>query len=150
MSSLQRLNKDFEEMQKNPPPLCTAGPTDDDIYQWEAIIIGPPETPYQGGHFKLKITFPKDYPFKPPNVIFNTQIFHPNISKNGSTCLDILKHEWKVLYGISQVLLAVTGLLDDPNPDSCLNSEAGNLYKNNREAFNKKASEMTKKYAVIN
>jgi ubiquitin-conjugating enzyme E2 D/E len=52
------------------------------------------DSPYSGGVFFLEITFPVDYPFKPPKVAFKTKIYHPNINANGSICLDILKEQW--------------------------------------------------------
>uniref|UniRef100_A0A914QQ04 E2 ubiquitin-conjugating enzyme n=1 Tax=Panagrolaimus davidi TaxID=227884 RepID=A0A914QQ04_9BILA len=147
--SFQRLKKDFETMQKDPPPLCTAGPTGDNFHIWEAIIMGPPKSPYQGGVFKMRIDFPNDYPFKPPKVTFLTKIYHPNIGPDsGSTCLDIIKDKWKVVYGVSQILVAVCGLLDEPNALSPLNREAAELYQKNRQAYNRKAAEMTRQYAI--
>uniref|UniRef100_A0A914DU94 E2 ubiquitin-conjugating enzyme n=1 Tax=Acrobeloides nanus TaxID=290746 RepID=A0A914DU94_9BILA len=135
-------------MQFDPPPNCTAGPAGDDIYKWEAIIMGPQETPYYGGAFKLNIEFPPEYPFKPPRVYFVTKIYHPNISWNdGYTCLDILRDKWSPAFSISKVLLAITGLLDEPNPDDPMHHDAATLYKSNRAQFNKKATELTEKYA---
>ena len=61
------------------------------MYNWRATIIGPEDSPYKGGLFFLNITFPTDYPFKPPKVSFVTKIYHPNINANGGICLDILK-----------------------------------------------------------
>jgi hypothetical protein len=48
---------------------------------------------WEGGTFKLDITFPSDYPFKPPKVAFTTTMFHPNVDEKGAICLDVLK-EW--------------------------------------------------------
>jgi ubiquitin-conjugating enzyme E2 D/E len=72
----------------------------------QATIMGPPDSPYQGGVFFLTIHFPTDYPFKPPKVAFTTRIYHPNINSNGSICLDILRSQWSPALTISKVLLS--------------------------------------------
>lgn len=54
-------------------------------------MIGPDDTAYNYGVFMIYVTFPNDYPFKPPRIRFITPIYHPNISSQGHMCLDILK-----------------------------------------------------------
>ena len=39
---------------------------DDDLTDIQAIIEGPPETPYHGGQFCVKLALSKDYPASPP------------------------------------------------------------------------------------
>lgn len=90
--ALKRIKKELEEISRDPPANCSAGPNDDDMFHWEAMIMGPSDSPYQGGVFKLNINFPIDYPFKPPKIVFITKIYHPNINSNGAICLDILKN----------------------------------------------------------
>jgi ubiquitin-conjugating enzyme E2 D/E len=88
----KRINKELEEFNKDPPANCSAGPVNDDLFHWKAVLMGPSDSPFEGGVFHLNIHFPSDYPFKPPKVTFITKIYHPNINSNGIICLDILKN----------------------------------------------------------
>ena len=149
----KRLKKELQDMSKDPPPNCSAGPSKDkaatvDIMNWTATIMGPPDSPYEGGVFFLEITFPPDYPFKPPKVKFLTKIYHPNINKSGGICLDILKDQWSPALTISKVLLSICSLLTDPNPDDPLVTDIANLYKSNRPLYTKTAKEWTRNFAM--
>ena len=76
------------------------------------------DSPYAGGVFFLSITFPTDYPFKPPKVSFTTKIYHPNINANGSICLDILRDQWSPALTISKgaYLVCSAGSRHPPDP----------------------------------
>ena len=139
------MQQELADLQKDPPSNCSAGPVGDDLFQWQATIMGPADSPYSGGVYFLNIHFPADYPFKvsllewfsssaftsfdrvcllfcslssmkPPKLQFTTRIYHPNINANGSICLDILKDQWSPALTISKVLLSLSSLLTDPNP----------------------------------
>uniref|UniRef100_A0A8D2HYL1 E2 ubiquitin-conjugating enzyme n=2 Tax=Euarchontoglires TaxID=314146 RepID=A0A8D2HYL1_UROPR len=118
------------------------------MFHWQATIMGPNDSPYQGGVFFLTIHFPTDYPFKPPKVAFTTKIYHPNINSNGSICLDILRSQWSPALTVSKVLLSICSLLCDPNPDDPLVPEIAHTYKADREKYNRLAREWTQKYAM--
>ncbi|KAK4699411.1 ubiquitin-conjugating enzyme E2 D, partial [Phenoliferia sp. Uapishka_3] len=178
--ALKRINKELLDLGRDPPSSCSAGPTGDNMFQWQATIMGPPslylchfpqfkilllphrvtprrlsllhdrqsqqsDSPYSGGVFFLTITFPTDYPFKPPKIAFTTKIYHPNINANGSICLDILREQWSPALTISKVLLSICSMLTDPNPDDPLVPEIANLYKTDRPRYESTAREWTRK-----
>ncbi|XP_029417431.1 ubiquitin-conjugating enzyme E2 D1 isoform X1 [Nannospalax galili] len=107
-----------------------------------------PDSAYQGGVFFLTVHFPTDYPFKPPKIAFTTKIYHPNINSNGSICLDILRSQWSPALTVSKVLLSICSLLCDPNPDDPLVPDIAQIYKSDKEKYNRHAREWTQKYAM--
>ncbi len=132
----------------SPPDTCSAGPVDEsNLYLWEGTILGPKDSPYEGGVFSLLITFPTNYPFKAPTVTFKTKVFHPNINAQGGICLDILKDQWSPSLTISKVLLSISSLLTDANPKDPLVPEIARLYVENRPEFDRIAREWTQTYA---
>ena len=145
--SLKRIQKELRDLEKEPPSNCSAGPHNADLYHWRGTIMGPPDSPYADGVFWLDIHFPSEYPFKPPKIKFDTKIYHPNINSNGSICLDILSTEWSPALTITKVLLSISSLLTEPNPDDPLVGNIANLYKTDIEAYTKNAREWTRTYA---
>ena len=47
---------------------------------------------------------------------FLTKIFHPNVSKPGEICVNVLKRDWKPDMGLRHVLVIVRCLLIEPFP----------------------------------
>ena len=79
----------------------------DNLFQWQAILRGPPDTPYEGGIFKININVPENYPISPPKCVFITKIFHPNIDINsGEICFELLKDKWTPQWSLESVCVA--------------------------------------------
>lgn len=146
--ALKRIQRELLELGRDPPSNCSAGPVGDDLFHWQATIMGPEDSPYSGGVFFLDIHFPSDYPFKPPKLQFNTRIYHCNINSNGGICLDILKEQWSPALTISKVLLSICSLLTDANPDDPLVPEIAQKFKSDRQGHDTIAREWTTKYAM--
>ena len=166
----RRLLRDFKKMKNDPPAGISGAPYDDDIMKWDCVIFGfvnsftillqnrPEETPWEGGTFKLQMTFTEDYPNKPPKVKFITKMFHPNslylfitfhtewwnyiVYADGQICLDILQNQWSPIYDVVAILTSIQSLLTDPNPNSPANSEAARMYAENRKLYEKKVQEV--------
>jgi ubiquitin-conjugating enzyme E2 D/E len=143
MSNVRRLKKEFEEIKKNDNYYISAGPVGENIYEWEGFILGPKDTPYEGGLFKIEIHIPLQYPFQSPNFIFATKIYHPNINSSGQICMDILKQQWNPSLSISKVLLSICSLLSNPNPDDPLVPDIAYEYIHNNENYKRVAREWT-------
>lgn len=104
------------QLMTSPAPGVSAFPSaDGNLLSWTATIEGPDGTPYAGLTLKLSLSFPSNYPYAPPEVLFKTPIYHPNFDFSGRICLDILKDKWTAAYNIQTVLLSLQSLLGEPN-----------------------------------
>lgn len=137
-----RLMSDLKLMQKDPPDGSSACLLrEGDLFEWTAVIFGPPGTTWEGGVFHLRLSFSDRYPDKAPSVRFTSKIFHPNVYKDGKLCLDVIEHNWSPIYTINTLLTSIQSLLTDPNPSSAANPEAAQLYTEDRAAYKKKIRE---------
>ncbi|EDW77803.1 uncharacterized protein Dwil_GK24680 [Drosophila willistoni] len=128
----------------------SAIPLDRQNNYWQATILGPPGSPYEGGKFFLFIFFPERYPMQPPTVRFLTKILHPNVSRHGDVGIDIFQQQnWSLALNVAKVLLSVQSLLTDPYTDVCMEPELGYIYEHEREKFEQLVRCWTWKYAMF-
>jgi ubiquitin-protein ligase len=90
-TALRRLMTEHRELTISSPHGIQAGPASEDNYfVWDAVVIGPEDTPYEHGVFMATLAFPPDYPLAPPVMKFTTHIYHPNVYPDGTVCISIL------------------------------------------------------------
>jgi len=157
------LRRQLLELTKRPVEGFSAGLVDEDnILEWEVIIMGPPDTLYEGGILKTRLTFPQEFPLMPPKLKFMTQMWHPNIYADGTLCISILHdpgedqygyedagERWLPVHTVESILVSVISLLssDKPNLDSPANVDAAKEVRENFEAYKKKVRRLVRKSA---
>ena len=159
IDAMKRLQEEYKDLNRNPFTnfgITVGLPDEDNLFVWDCTILGPADTCYKGGLFRLKILFPDDYPNTKPEIDFLTPIYHLNVKyftsgsqPLGHICVNHL-NEWKKEYTIRMVLPELFTLFSQNNPDSPYDNTIHtrrNEYVNNRALFEEKAKYFTKKYA---
>jgi ubiquitin-conjugating enzyme E2 I len=120
-----------------------------DLTQWQAGIPGKSNTLWQDAVYPISITFPEEYPSKPPKVKFPAGFYHPNVYPSGTVCLSILNEEqdWRPTITLKSIVLGVQELLDTPNPDSPAQEPAWKAFSKDKGVYEKKVKEQAKRYA---
>ena len=152
MAALKRLERELLDLKKNPSTQFSEGPDNDNLFQWRAILFGPPGTPYENGNFHVSISIPSDFPFKPPKVRFITKIYHRCIKSDGTVCSYCGPRHlipWSPAKTIRKVLEKYSLRLRDPTVicDGLLEANKGRQFRNNRVAYDITTREWTQNYA---
>ncbi|KAL1757060.1 ubiquitin-conjugating enzyme/RWD-like protein [Schizophyllum commune] len=157
------LRRQLTELTKHPVEGFSAGLVDDsNLFEWEVLLIGPPDTLYEGGFFKARLSFPPEFPLLPPKMKFLTPMWHPNIYPDGNVCISILHppgedqygyedagERWLPVHTVESILLSVLSMLssDTPNTDSPANVDAAKEVRQNPDAYKKKVRRLARRSA---
>ncbi|KAJ2953059.1 hypothetical protein O0L34_g7452 [Tuta absoluta] len=140
--------REVRRLAASPPPGIKLLVQDDDLSQLTAIITGPSDTPYFGGAFRVRLSLDGGYPGKPPRAVFETRIFHPNVSAAGEVCVSTLARDWRPELGLAHALVSVRSLLLAPNAESALNAEAAALLRDDYAQYAARARLYTDIHAL--
>jgi ubiquitin-conjugating enzyme E2 G1 len=153
MKAAKVIYRNYEMFQKEPIEGVSLGYNNDNIFLWNITLIGPKDSPYEGGVFNCTMEFPENFPLYPPKFIFTTKIYHPNIYDDGKMCISILhppgddkwgyekaEERWRPVHSVSSIILSIISLLSAPNDESPANIDAGKDWRENRELFQKKVN----------
>mmetsp|Transcript_6160 Transcript_6160/g.16565 ORF Transcript_6160/g.16565 Transcript_6160/m.16565 type:complete len:166 (-) Transcript_6160:178-675(-) len=153
------LRKQLKELSRNPIEGFSAGLIDDvNVFEWEIMIMGPPDTMYEGGFFRAHMGFPKDYPNNPPSVRFVSEMWHPNVYADGKVCISILhspgddpmgyeqaNERWSPVQTVETIMLSIISMLSSPNDESPANIDAAKQFREDLPGFRKKVSQCVRK-----
>ncbi|CEJ60125.1 hypothetical protein PMG11_08710 [Penicillium brasilianum] len=146
----RRIAKELADIHADTHSQITAEPIggQDDVTHLRGIFPGPPDTPYEGGTYKVDIKIPTDYPFRPPLMKFETKVWHPNVSsQTGAICLDTLSSAWSPVLTIKSALISLQSLLSTPEPKDPQDAEVANMMLQRPQEFQRVAREWAVIYA---
>ncbi|KOB64313.1 Ubiquitin-conjugating enzyme E2 R2, partial [Operophtera brumata] len=121
-SALRALALEYKSLQEEPVEgfrVKLLG--EDNLFEWEVAIFGPPDTLYQGGYFK--------------NGDLCISILHPPVDDPQSGELPC--ERWNPTQSVRTVLLSVISLLNEPNTFSPANVDASVMYRRWRDSKGK-------------
>ncbi|KAI9089400.1 ubiquitin-conjugating enzyme/RWD-like protein [Phlyctochytrium arcticum] len=152
------LQRQLKELLKRPVEGFSAGLAEDNIYEWDVMIVGPEGTLFEGGFFKARLSFPTNYPQMPPKMKFLTDIWHPNVYDSGEVCISILhppgddkwgyetaNERWSPVHTVESIVISVISMLSSPNDESPANIDAAKQMRENPKEFKRKVQRLVRK-----
>ena len=104
------------------------------------------------------MSFPDDYPNKPPTVRFTSEMWHPNVYKDGRVCISILHdpgedphgyeeagERWRPVHTVESILLSIISMMSSPNDESPANIDAAKMFREEYPEFKKKVARIVRK-----
>merc|ERR1711907_423132 len=151
MAAARILQNALKKLAQEPTEGFTAELCGDNLFTWHVYVEGPKDTPYEGGVFKLLMTFPEAYPMEPPKLQFLSRFWHPNVYPDGKVCLSILhspgndpmsgelpEERWLPTQTVNTIVLSLISMLGEPNFSSPANVDASVQWRNDLQAFKRK------------
>jgi ubiquitin-conjugating enzyme E2 G1 len=157
--AVARLRNELRELSQNEDSGFSVGLKNDDWFEWTVSFPGPEDTAYEGGFYLAVLKFPTDYPNSPPQMTFETEMWHPNIFPDRRVCISILHppgedvfnpaessaERWRPILGVEAILVSVISMLNDPNLDSPANLDAAKQYREDRQGYLRRVRRLAQK-----
>lgn len=134
--AIYRIEKEILDL-KLPPNFKFEKITD--LQYYFAFIVH--KGPYKNKKLDFTIFFSENYPFIPPRIRSNKELFHPNIYEQ-KVCHKILNLEWRPVFGIRSIIFSIYLLFHEIETDDCFNDEAAEMINNNYDKFLEKINEL--------
>ncbi|KAL1424898.1 hypothetical protein MTO96_019760 [Rhipicephalus appendiculatus] len=118
---LLRVKKDIVKFNAQSPARLFISPEENDITRVHVLMLGEPDSPYEGGFFQFFVKFPSNYPLSPPRVRFLTTdggrvYFHTHLYPCGKVCVTTLGTssglcDWSPEQSLSSTLVSIQSLV---------------------------------------
>ena len=103
--AVQRLQKELRLLSKDPLPFITAKPDPKNLLAWHYCLTGDGSSDFAGGQYHGKITFPSQYPFRPPAIVMVTP--SGRFQSNTRLCLSMSDYHpetWNPSWSVASIL----------------------------------------------
>jgi ubiquitin-conjugating enzyme E2 M len=131
-----RLQRELSELTDLPSYIVMDFPDENNLMTFNvALQVIERSSLWFGATYHFTFTVPAGYPHDPPKVKCNTRLYHPNIDLDGNVCLNILRGDWKPVLCINAVILGLSFLFTEPNPNDPLNTQAAETMRDNLGRF---------------
>ena len=110
----RRLQMEFIAIQKRRDlENFIASPSSSNIFDWHFCIFGLYDCPYEGGYYHGTLSFPKEYPFKPPRIKMVTP--SGRFATNTAICMsfsDFHPEMWSSNWGVSTIVIGLISFMN--------------------------------------
>eukprot|EP00928_Gymnodinium_smaydae_P016276 TRINITY_DN16080_c0_g1_i1.p1 TRINITY_DN16080_c0_g1~~TRINITY_DN16080_c0_g1_i1.p1 ORF type:complete len:351 (-),score=78.67 TRINITY_DN16080_c0_g1_i1:122-1174(-) len=107
-SSVRRIQRELKEITESPSRHWMAAPANDDLFEWQFAIRGPPATDFEGGIYTGRLVLPVNYPLAPPSIMLLTPNGRWEVGKK--ICLSNSNYHpelWQPAWGIRTMMEAL-------------------------------------------
>lgn len=114
-----RIQRELKEFIKSPPPNLSVQ-VGSNLRVWIVTMVGANNTIYEGEVFKLRVSFPAQYPTVPPSVYFLQGYIptHEHVYTNGDICLSLLGKDWRPTMTAQSIAVSILSILSSAQSKS--------------------------------
>ena len=107
-----RIQRELKEFLSSPPPGLSVKISGKNVRLWIVTLTMPDTSIYASDIYKLRISFPNDYPTSPPSVYFLPPTpRHEHVYTNGDICLSLLGKDWRPIMTASSIAGSIMSIL---------------------------------------
>ena len=141
----KRLGKEWADLENKPDAedRFFAEMKNSDL-EWvmKVLVSDEAECCYAGGIYTVVLSFPSEYPFKPPTVKFTPPVFHPGINQEtGEICADVLKEEWGPTRNVRWIMCTLYNMFLTEGAGHGVDADIMKMKEDNYEEFVKKVKD---------